>query len=303
MRYYNWSVFILLFFLLSACSQDSIFEGISEDSSHDTKVDNAKTDLDNADYDNVITSLSSLYTTTALNPEIGQILASAYMGKAWVDTTLYVANATSSGVDPFDSAASMFSSPQITVDSNGRFIAGSQMSDLLSNITYAKETLNVLERNGKATNDHLIQLGLASLAHLILYTSNQSAVAMNYTLVDTNSSNDDEDLVPAPISTSAYKYYNESREFNLAGVSPGSFNGKTQDGSIYLFQEDLLNINHALASFSAEYPGRNDFRTSLYNFISAVLGAEPDEAITDELIMSYTTYGLYTYIMSIAEIE
>jgi hypothetical protein len=115
-----------------------------------------------------------------------------------VDTTLYVANATSSGVDPFDSAASMFSSPQITVDSNGRFIAGSQMSDLLSNITYAKETLNVLERNGKATNDHLIQLGLASLAHLILYTSNQSAVAMNYTLVDTNSSNDDEDLVRLP---------------------------------------------------------------------------------------------------------
>lgn len=301
MRHYNWSLFILLFLLLSACSQDSIFEGISDDSSHDTKIDDAKTDLDNADYDNVITSLSSSYTTTALNPEIGQILASAYMGKAWVDTTLYVANSTSSGVDPFDRAASMFSSPKITVDSNGRFIAGSEMSELISNITLAKETLYTLERNGKATNDHLIQLGLVSVAHLILYTSNQSAVAMNYTLVDTNSSNDDEDLVSAPISTSAYEYYSKSRDYNLAGISPGVFKDKTQDGSIYLFQEDLLNINHALASFSAEYPGRNEFRNSLYNFISDVLGAESDEEITDELIMSYTTYGLYTYIIGLAE--
>jgi len=292
---------IISLFLVNGCSQDSIFEGIAKDSGYEVLIGEAKEDLDDGRYDQVIESLSSIYTTTAINPEVGQILASAYMGKASVDTTILVSNATSSGLMPFDTAASMLSSSSITVDENGRFIDTSLFDEILDSITNAKSTIYSLEKFNAASHDDIIQLGIASAAHLILYVGGKTSDALNPTLSDYDNSNDDNSLVPIPIDSAAYTYYSKSTDYYFGNLGPASFNDKTADGSAYLFQEDLININHAIASFSAQYPGDNNFRACLDNFMRSVLYADSGVEVTDDLIMAYTTSGLYTYIVSLTK--
>jgi hypothetical protein len=76
--------------ILSACSDDSVFEGVSENTDRDTRIADALDRLDSRNYDAVISELSLIYTTTAIDPQVYRILASAYMGKAGLDLTLYM---------------------------------------------------------------------------------------------------------------------------------------------------------------------------------------------------------------------
>jgi hypothetical protein len=279
MKAYLWGAVILL--LLSACSQDSIFEGISQDSSHNSKIEQARIDLDNSNYDQVISDLSAIYTTQALDPKVGQLLASAYMGKAGIDLTIFIANSTSSGIKPFDVVASMISSPKVTVDGQKRNIASSLMPDFLGNITKAKEPLQVMAEKGKAAPDDIIQLGIASATHFIMFMGN----ATKY-----------KDM---PINTAAYK------ATGLSGVGPDNFIVITTSGGIPSYQKDLININNALTAFSNAYPEPNEMRDRLndflYDFLYSALGTKPDVTVTDELIMECTSAGLNSYAQSLAK--
>jgi hypothetical protein len=282
MRTYLWGVVILI--LLSACSQDSIFQGISQDSGRDSKIEQARIDLDNSDYDQVISDLSAIYTTKALDPKIGQLLASAYMGKAGIDLTILIANSTSSGLKPFDVIASMISSSDVTVDGKARYIASTLMPDILGYAASAEEPLRVMSEQGKADSDDMIQLGIASAAHLVLFIGNATK------------------LDNIPINTAAYT------TGGLSGVGPGNFVVITTSGGIPSYQTDLMNINHAVIAFSQAYPKpketnglKNSMNDFLYDILSSALGTAPDETVTDDLIMKCTSAGLYNYVKSLTK--
>lgn len=279
MKTYICGAVILL--LLSACSQDSILEGISQDSGGDSKIEQARIDLDKSNYDQVISDLSSMYTTKALDPEVGQLLASAYMGKAGIDLTIFIANSTSSGANPFDVVASMISSSNVTIEGEKNYIASTLMPTILDYIITADETLQVMAEKGKATPDDAIQLGFASATHFILFMGN----ATKYDLM--------------PINTAAYK------ASALSGVSANNFVVITTSGGIPSYQQDLININNAVIAFSNTYPKPNNMRDRLddflYDILSTALGTTAGITVTDELIMQCTSTGLFNYAQSLAK--
>ena len=289
MKAYLWGAVILL--LLSACSQDSILEGISQDSSKDTKIEQARIDLDNSNYDQVISDLSAIYTTN--DPEVGQLLASAYMGKAGIDLTIFIAASTSSGfisistssgLNPLDVMSSMISSSNVTIAYDGKYIASTLMPDILSSLTSAKEPLQIMAEQCTATPDDIIQLGFASATDFIMFMGNAT------------------NLVNMPINTAAYK------ASALAEVGPINFAVITTSGGIPPYQKDLINIHNAVIAFSKAYPKpkeTNEMKDSLNDFLndilSSALGIKPDVNVTDDLIMTCTSTGLYNYAQSLAK--
>ena len=289
MKAYLWGAVILL--LLSACSQDSIFEGISQDSGHDSKIEQARIDLDNSKYDQVISDLSTIYTTAALDRNVGQLLASAYMGKAGIDLTIFVANSTSSGINPFDVMASMISSSNVRISGEGKYILNSLVPDILSYLISAKEPLQIMAEEGNAAPDDLIQLGMASATDFIMF--------MGYATIVGNKT---PKSFAIPINTAAYT------SSGLSGVGPDNYVVITTSGGIPSYQQDLININNAINAFSKAYPKPNEknemrdrLNDFLYDFLYSALGTKPDETVTDELIMECTSAGLNNYVQNLAK--
>jgi hypothetical protein len=275
MKAYLWGAVILL--LLSACSQDSVIEGISQDSGQDAKIEQARIDLDNSNYDQVISDLTALYTTKALDPNIGQLLGSAYMGKVGIDLTIYIANSSDQGMNPFDLVSSMIASPDVITNGKKRYFDSTTMPTMLGYLASAEEALQLLVDKGKASPDHKIQLGFASATHLILFMGNATK------------------LESMPINTYAYK------ASTLTGVGKNNFATTTTIGGKTSYQKDIINIKNAVNAFSLAFPGENKTKDRLYDFLISVLATTPGINITDELIMQYSSEGLYNYAKKLAK--
>jgi hypothetical protein len=297
MKAYLWGIVILL--LLSACSQDSILEGISQDSGRDSKIEQARINLNNSNFDQVISDLSLMYTTSAIDTDVAQILASAYMGKAGVDLTVFISTSTSSGLNPFDIAGTLITSSSVTIKDKGRYIDGSLITKILDNITKAEETLLALEKYGKASSDDRIQLGIASAAHFIMNLGNKTADGLNTTLLSPYESSRKPGSVPVPINSKAYNLYVTGNTYYWPFIVPSTYIYVVST-NLSSFQRDLININNAVNAFSAAYPKNNPMRNSLNSFLYSALGVKPEVTITDELIMTYTSTGVYNYVQSIA---
>jgi hypothetical protein len=291
MKVYLWGTVIMLF--LSACSQDSIFQGISQDSSRDAKIEQAKIDLDNSNYDQVISDLSSVYTTNAVDPTVGQLMASAYMGKAGIDLTLFIATSsssgfisisTSTGLNPIDVMSSMISLSNVKITDNEKYITSTLMPNILSYLTSAKRPLQIMTEQGTATSDDIIQLGFASAADFIMFMGNATK------------------LESMPINKAAYK------ATALAGVGANNFAVTATTSGIPSYQEDLINIYNAVQAFKTAFPKpkeTNQMKDSLNDFLedvlSAALGTTSGVKPTKDLITQCTSAGLYNYAQSLAK--
>ena len=274
-----------LFIFLAACSNDSIFEGISESSSHDARIEDASIALDNSDYDKAISDLAVIYDTTALNPEVGRLLSSAYMGKAWVDLTYFIANSTSTGINPFDAIASALSSPNISIGTvegaPSRYIEKEQVGDLIKNINNARSILYTFHRKNLATDDDTIKLGIASSIHFIMYVGDKTDPGSVNPLI--------------PINTRAYRYYQQQ---NLL-IGPSVY---FEPPPITPYQQDLIDINNAVIAFSDANLKPNELRNTLNAFLYSVLGVGTDVPVTDELIISTcTSTGIFAYVQNLAK--
>jgi hypothetical protein len=306
-------VLFLFLFFLSACSKDSVFQGISRDSGYDAKIEDAAIALDNSQYDSVIASLAVIYNTTAPDPAMGRLLASAYMGNAWLDVNYFVAGTAATNADSFDVLAAMIHSSDSAMNTrDGQRLIGHDdnnqtdaviVTDLIDYSTKAKTALQALVQYDLATEDDIIQLGIASAAHFIYYLGSKTADAMNVTLSYVTVSEQKPGLVPVPINTAAYAYYRTSSvtdfKYDWARVSPASFIDKTATGTPS-YQEDLINIHQAVLAFAESYPKPNEMRDNLDALLHSALGKSSDVTITDALIMKYTTKGVYTYVQTLA---
>ncbi|HOJ14631.1 MAG TPA: hypothetical protein PLT69_09090 [Deltaproteobacteria bacterium] len=304
--------------VVSACSNDSAFEGISEKSGRDARVVDAQASLDGRNYDAAIDDLELIYTTTALDAEVSRMLASAYMGRAGIDFTLLMKQLPAQSSDhPFDVMAEIISSPYETIDDGELYLLGNAVdgktekgedtfeADLLEDLSTAKHILTVLDESGLATADDLVQLGFASAAHFILHIGNQTAIALNPTMRFGSPDTWQYGIVPVPINTKAYRYYKTSMttdwKYNWAFVSPSHFKDDTAAGSRSSFQEDLENVRLAVRAVSQAYPGASDLRNTMEAFLRSALGVEPGEDITEDLILEYSSSGVYSFANRLGE--
>jgi hypothetical protein len=289
MRKITWGSFLLLI-SLSACSGDSFLEGISQSSGYDAKIEDASIALDSSNYDKVISDLAVMYDTTALNLDVGRLLSSAYMGKAWIDLTYLIANSTSTGINPFDAVASALSSPNILTGivegGTSRYIEKEKIGDLIKNINDARSILYTFRERGLATDDDMIKLGIASSMHFIMYVGDKTDYVSFL----------GEPVNPlVPINIKAYRYY----QLNSLLPGPGVY---YEPPPITPYQQDLIDIHHAVIAFSDAYPKPNELRASLNAFLYSVLGVGSDVPVTDELIISTcTSTGIFTYVQSLAK--
>ncbi|HPC46957.1 MAG TPA: hypothetical protein PLW83_02850 [Deltaproteobacteria bacterium] len=304
--------------LLGACSNDSVFEGISENTDRDAILEDSSSALSRGDYSYVISCLGVVYTTTAIDPEVSRLLASAYMGRTGLDFTLFMRHITgSSSTHPFDVVASMISSPYGTTTGSERYLSGNAVEgkkedgtayeiDLLETISRARRILETLETAGLASDDDIIQLGFASAAHFILHVGNQTANSLNTTFrYYSQPSLWKYGTVPVPINTYAYHYYKTSQstdfKYRWYLVDPASYRERTLGGEPTTCQKDLLSIRDAIEAFDRSYPGQNDLRDALDAFLRSALGVTDGADISDSLILAYSSSGVYAFVNRLAD--
>ncbi len=308
---------VVALLLLSACSNDSILEGVSENSSRDAKLEDAYLALDGRDYDTAIFELSSMYNTTGLDPVIGRMLASAYMGKAGIDTTLMMENVSGvSTATSFDVVASLIDSEYVIVNKDERYLDGNATAgiteegdytyeiDLMGTLNKAREIFLAMDQRGLATADDRIQLGIASAAHFIMVVGNQTAVALNRTLDSYNPAGRVYGNVPVPINTSAYGYYRTSqttdRKYSWDRVDAVDYAEHVSNGKLTSSQEDLQYVRDAVVAFAETFSSSNDLGNALDTFLRSALNQGPGVMITDELISEYGSGGIFAYVNRLA---
>lgn len=303
--------------LLSACSDDSAFEGISENDTLANIKENCSSALDDRNYAYVISQLSLVYTTTALDPEVSRLLASAYMGKAGLDFTRFMKNISGVSSHPFDIMSSIIASPYETDTNSQRYLNGNAVIgktekgeetyeiDLLDTLERARNILERLRDEDLASDDDLILLGLASAVHFILNVGNQTAVALNYTMRYFLEGDRQYGIVPVPINTDAYHYYKMSQQTDWKYfwfyLTPDYYAKDTTGDEPSSYQRDLENIRNAVEAFDRRYSEDNDIRDALDDFLRSALNVSQDTTVTEDLILEYNSAGIYGFVNRLAD--
>ena len=320
---------LALLLLLSGCSNDSAFEGISDDSGRKAVIEEAAIALDDLDYTSAINLLTEIYTTTSPDPRVSRLLSSAYMGKAGVDFVNLIFFAGLEERENFDMVAEildLYPAPELEDDDekskcdaesrtvlvfvdkydrnydlykDALFIDGYCAGELIENLESAQYILDVLIRANRHSDDDEIQLGVASAAHFILFTGNRVADAMNYTLTQ-DPENWDPGMIPVPINKTAYQYYinySSGILYRWSSVDESDF-GPYDPQSLNPYQEDLINVLNAIRAFDRAAPEQNDVRDTLEDFLAFAL-MMPTTGIDENTIVSImTTSGVYDLVNS-----
>jgi len=317
----------ILLLTLFGCSNDSVFEGLSDDSSMEATLEQAAIDLDDGNYEEVVNSLAGIYTTTALNPEVARLLVSGYMGKASIDMTNFIFYSADEEADNFDSieaTLSLFLAPEdededddepacsatnrtvLIIDGDGVFIEGYCIEEMLEYLNNAKEIIFDLQDAGLETTEDILNLGLTSAVHYVFIVGSATANALNNTLDFSLVENQKPGLVPAPINKDAYRQYQSASSLdyewnhNWSRVDPSDFEEQDDDGDgLTRYQENLINVKDAIHAIDEAISQPNEIRDELEEFLREALNMPTGEITDDTIIQTVTSTGIFEYIESI----
>jgi len=315
----------ILAITLLGCSNDSLLEGLADDSSLEATIEAAAMDLDDGNYDSVIASLTALYTTTAPDPEIARLLASGYMGKAGIDFTNFIFYSTDGDADSFDIVEALlylYIVPEdedesddefpcnasnrtvLIVEDDASFIDGHCVGEVIEYLDNAKDIFYAMKNVGLASTDDLFQLSIASIVHYVIIVGNKTAVALNKTL-DLPDDNDryEPGLIPVPINKAAYKTYfeNFTIDYDWARLDSTDFEEDNGD-SLTTYQEDMVNVVNAIQAITtASQNKNNDLNDELDEFLREVTGITTGDITENVIRVSLTPEGLYNYIVGISQ--
>ncbi len=179
---------LILFLSLMGCDSN-VFDSVSDDSSDAANIEAAQMALNDGNHQEAIDILEPLYDRSNPDPEVSRILASAYMGKAGIDLTYILENASDENIGSFDVIASALSlgivseslragSEQIAAQSESsvspRYVSYGSAAAFLESLEAAKGYLEALV-DLTGSDDDKVQLGMASAIHFILETGCQAA--------------------------------------------------------------------------------------------------------------------------------
>lgn len=324
---------LALLLFLSGCSNDSAFEGISDDSSHTAVIEEAAIAVDDRNYTSAINLLAEVYNTTSPDPRVTRLLSSAHMGRAGVDFVSLISFAGLEEREDFDMVAEyldLYPAPELDDDDdveslcdaesrtvlvfvdendrnydlykNARFIDGHCIGDFIDNLEQAQYVLKVLIARDRHSPDDEIQLGVASAAHFVMITGNSVADAMNFTLAYNDVEDQKPGMIPVPIDKDAYLYYinfSGGVQYNWSRVDEGDFGGETNGPDVLnSYQEDLIDVYNAILAFDRATAEQNDVREALEFFLEFAL-LMPTTGIDESTIIStMTTSGVYDLVNS-----
>ncbi|MDI9527509.1 MAG: hypothetical protein QM299_10895 [Pseudomonadota bacterium] len=303
---------LVLLLFLSGCSNDSVFEGISDNSGRKSVIEEAAIALDDEDYASVIQMLTEIYTTTSPDPQVSRLLSSAYMGRAGVVFVNLIEYSGLNDQADFDMVSESLSlSPAPIPDDNdnkndqslcnaedrtvlifpneadpdnaeflnAQFIDGHCIGDLIDNLEKAQYVLRVLKDADRHALDDEIQLGLASATHFVYFTGTRVADGLNKTLAYQDPERHVPGLVPVPINIEAYRFYREERfsfdQVTLSMLREEAFREENLGiPPLNTYQRDLIDVYDAVLAFDKATPEQNDVRDALQDFLASVLGIE-----------------------------
>ncbi|MCU0577847.1 MAG: hypothetical protein MUD15_13655, partial [Desulfobacterota bacterium] len=100
---------LIMFSLLAGCESNTLGT-LSDDSGRQADIQEARMALDDANYDKAINLLVDYYDPSSPDPEVADVLSSAYMGKAGLDLTYIYQSIGAEGYRPGEVFASALSS-------------------------------------------------------------------------------------------------------------------------------------------------------------------------------------------------
>lgn len=305
------SILVLSFM---GCSNDSAFQGMADDSDREAKKSDAAIALDNKEYDSVITSLTEIYNTNSLDPEVSRLLASAYMGKAGFDALGFIQFQTDSRDDIFDIVrSSLVLNPSpltpdavgvscevedlavLMVSDDGHYIDGHCIDGIIGYLEKAKRVFSVLQGKNMDTPSDRIQFGLISAVHFAILLGDNTADAFGSV----------EGSVPVPINKRAYYLYRNGSVWSHS-YSSYWYKISSNDHSFYTiplsyYQEDLMNMNDALQAYDEMGMDGSYLEEDLENLLRNILQAPSGDI--ESIIMTMTTTGITSYINNVLSVE
>jgi hypothetical protein len=309
--YKNWRVLMKKIIIISSlvltffgCSSDSVFEGLSDDSSFEATLEEAAMALDDENYDDVVNLLTEYYTTTALNPDVARLLVSGYMGKAGIDVISFITYSADIEADSFDSVgASLSLSPRppnaecnafdrtvLGISGDAVYIYGNCIGELIEYMDNAKEIIYDLQGAGMESTEDLVQLGITSAAHYVFIVGNETKNALSTPFDPVN-------LVP--VTKEAYRLFKSSGSYDWDVVNAAYFAEADDDGDgLTRYQKDLVNVNDAILAINQAISEPNVIRDELDEFLREVLMTPTGDITDDTIIQIATSTGIYSHINS-----
>jgi hypothetical protein len=310
----------ILFLSLIGCSTDSTFQGMADDSTRDAVISDASIAIDEQNYDEAINNLEEIYNTNYPDPDVSRLLGSAYMGKAGLDVTSFIAFENDPLLDNiFDIANTTFilnDSPwypsysgnttptcdteDLTVlmtSSGGQFIDGHCIDGMIGYLDKAKRVFYVLQNKNMSNPYDDIQYGIVSAIHFALLIGNDTADALNPTL---STGNPIPGEVPVPLNKRAYYLLRTTAIWsNLYNANWNKISGNSHSfysTPLSYYQEDLLIMNGALEAYDTL--GTQDYVKDDLEILIRDILQDPAGDISDS-ISTWTTAGITSYIQNV----
>jgi hypothetical protein len=254
----------LLVVTLAGC-EGNVLEGISDDGSKEARIEEARIALDNTRYASAVSLLLALRSDFPNDPEVLQLLASAYSGMARLD----IFNLLEAIDQLQDRKGDIDVVGQVLGDEEG-VVRGEDISGLKDNL---KNAIDALGEISSLTDDQKVQLGLISLTRAALTIADaimEERVATQVELTEAGISELYSDVNVNPID---FDFLNPNDPDYVSG-----------DTRLEDLSADIVNVGNAVVVIA---DADNDLSESFSEFQDAI---NPDGGdVTETEIENYVT--------------
>jgi hypothetical protein len=222
---------------LFGCSGNT-FEGISDDDSFEARLETARMNIDDEEYQEAINTLNDLQEEQPDNDDVTRYLSNAHAGLAGLNTfdLLEV-------IDDLDESGNSGSIDMVGLvlgDSDGVLMA-EEVSDKLDNLTEAIDQLNTIE---DPTDDHVVQIGLLSVSRI------------GMTLVK---------IISSDTGNASLTLTEEGIESEY-DTKPEFEDGDVSDEDLENLTNDIRNVGEAIAVMTESYSYDNELNEDFLEF-------------------------------------
>jgi hypothetical protein len=251
----------LLFFslVLSGCG-DNLFEGMSDDDSKESKLEDTRIALNKSNYDRALSILGKL---NPYNPEVAKYVCSAYMGKAGFNTLDLAEKAAELKDEGNEGSFDLIGS--LLDDNEDGMIS---IDDIDTNIQFALYAINVLidleAVKGELDDELKALLGTAAALH---------ATYILLGIIQEDLGTDDIPTTEAGIEA-AY----EGRDFDASSISEDDLQGLNED--MHYMIEAVVAMTEMTG---AEKEEENDLADNFDEFVDDIDGDGDDQISREEV--------------------
>lgn len=285
-----WRILFIAAFLSMAGCKSNLLEPLSDDSSREAQIEEARMALNDGDYQTAINILEPGYDPSSADPETSGILASAYMGKAGIDLTNLLEHADDTGSSSFDVIASVLSLHVVNAATSGaegesasstaRYIDQASINDFIASLEEAQGYLAALV-GARGDDDDVVQLGMASVVHFILEIGLQAAGAAGVDNI--------------PVNKEAYREVFPDEAGTAALLTGFTTSIDSTDGVIPSLIDDITRVQDAVVVLDRRIGTDEDIAVKFNGFLSDLLGANEPADLTGTMIETYLSDHLLGY--------